>query len=344
VAPARGLSAPVTAPSRRLGGPGYSVVAKALEAIDHHSMLGEGDRVLVAVSGGPDSTCLLDVLLRIATKLRVSLEVAHVDHGLSDDSGRIAARVAAWAAGQGLEVHLGRAPDLAGPNLQARAREFRYRFLESVAARVHAARIATGHTLDDRVETTLARLVHGADTGGLAGLAPVEGPRVRPLIEVRRSQTRAYCEEVGLDFDDDPANVDVRFERAAVRSVLVPAIEDRFGEGAVRAIARAAEHLRQDAAALDDLASRLYTELARATDRGISFDRSAFMLMSRALRRRLLQRAVGRVRDRAAGIEAALDGLDRDPAPGAEFAVVQGVTIVIDADAVAVLRPGTPAP
>jgi tRNA(Ile)-lysidine synthase len=344
VAPARGLTASVTAPSRRFGGPGYDVVAEAVEAIDHYGMLDEGDRVLVAVSGGPDSTCLLDVLWRVASKRGMSLEVAHVDHGLSPDSGRVAARVAAWAAGRGFEVHLGRAPELAGANLQARAREFRYRFLESIAAQIGAARIATGHTLDDRVETTLARLVHGADTGGLAGLAPVEGPRVRPLIEIRRSETRAYCKDVGLDFDDDPANADLRFERAAVRSVLVPAIERRFGEGAVRAIARSSERLRQDAVALDDLASRLYNELARTTDNGVSFDRSAFMLISRALRRRLLQRAVGRARDRAGGIEAALDALDRGPAPGAEFAVVQGVTIVIEADAVAVLRPGTTAP
>jgi tRNA(Ile)-lysidine synthase len=344
VAPASRLTSPVTAPSRRLGGPGYDLVAKALEAIDRHAMLHEGDRVVVAVSGGPDSTCLLDVLWRIASKLGVSLEVAHVDHGLTADSGKVAARVAAWAAGQGFEVHLGRAPDLAGPNLQARAREFRYRFLESVAARVDAARIATGHTLDDRVETTLARLVHGADTAGLAGLAPVQGARVRPLIEVRRSQTRAYCEEVGLRFEDDPANVDLRFERAAVRSELVPAIEGRFGEGAVRAIARSSEHLRQDAVALDDLASRLYNELAGTTDEGVSFNRSAFMLLSRALRRRLLQRAVGRVRDRAGGIEASLEALDRDVGPGAEFALAQGVTIVIEADAVAVLRRGTTAP
>jgi tRNA(Ile)-lysidine synthase len=334
----------VTAPSRRLGGPGYDVVAKAVEAIDRHGMIDQGDGVLVAVSGGPDSTCLLDVLWRVAPKLGISLEVAHVDHGLSPDSGKVAARVAAWAAGQGFEVHLGRAPELGGPNLQARAREFRYRFLESVADRIGAARIATGHTLDDRVETTLARLVHGADTGGLAGLAPLEGRRVRPLIAVRRSETRTYCEEVGLHFDDDPGNEDLRFERAAVRAVLLPAIEGRFGEGAVRAIARSSERLRQDALALEDLASRLYNELAHTSDDRVSFDRGAFTLISRALRRRVLQRAVGRVRDRAGGIEAALDALDRGPAPGAEFAVAHRITIVIGADTVAVLRPRTTAP
>ena len=145
-----------------------------------------------------------------------------------------------------------------GPNLHARARDFRYRFFETVATETGATRIVTGHTLDDRVETTLARLVHGAGTSGLAGIPPVEGKRVRPLLGSRRNETREYCIECGLDFYEDPANEDDRFERSAIRSRVVPAIEERWGDGAIRSIAQSSERLREDAAALSQLAERLY--------------------------------------------------------------------------------------
>ncbi|MGH2819660.1 MAG: ATP-binding protein, partial [Actinomycetota bacterium] len=114
------------AEARRLGGPGFDVVERAEATIKRHGMLADTDRVVVAVSGGPDSTCLLDVLSRLATQLDLTLEVAHVDHGLSEGSGEVAARLAHAAAAAGFDVHMVRVPDLAGPNLQARARDFRY--------------------------------------------------------------------------------------------------------------------------------------------------------------------------------------------------------------------------
>ena len=296
-------------PPRSLGGPGFDLVEGARSTIERYRMLEAGDKVLVAVSGGPDSTCALDVLWRLAAPLKLDLELAHVDHGLSDRSEAVATRVGTEAARKGFEVHLIRAPDLGGPNLQARAREFRYGFFEAIAEQIGARRVATGHTLDDRVETTLARLVHGAATEGLAGIPPVEGKRIRPLIEHRRSETRFYCEEVGLAFEDDPANDDPRFERVFVRTRLVPAIEKEWGEGAVRAIARSSEHLREDAHALSELAARLYSELAAPAEDGISFPKPPVQALPRALQRLLLEGAVGRLRDRAGGIEAALDGI-----------------------------------
>jgi tRNA(Ile)-lysidine synthase len=315
------------------------MVELARDAIARYDMLGENETVVVAISGGPDSTCLLDVLTRLSTKLDLSLAVAHVDHGLSPDSAEIAARLSRQAAQSGHDVHVVRAPDLQGSNLQARARTFRYGFLDTVAANTGADRIATGHTLDDRVETTLARLIHGAGTEGLAGLPPVEGSRIRPLIAARRADTRAYCTERGLDFVDDPANADERFERVAVRSRLLRAIEEHWGPGAVEAIAASAERLREDAAALSSIADRLYADVARMSDGATVLDAEVLESLPRAVRRRLLEAAVGRVRDRSGGIEAALDALDRSPRSEGRFAVAGGIEILVSGSRVAVVKP-----
>jgi tRNA(Ile)-lysidine synthase len=329
----------VTVPPRQLGGPGYDVVESALASIERYKMLESGRRVLVAVSGGPDSTCLLDVLWRLAARLELQIEVAHVDHGLREGSDEVAGKVASSAAEAGFEVHVVRAPDLSGPNLHARAREFRYGFFELVAGQSGANRVATGHTLDDRVETTLARLIHGAGTEGLAGIPPVDGTRMRPLIEVRRSETRRYCDEVGLSYFDDPANEDERFERASIRNELVSAIEKRWGDGSIRAMARSAEQLRVDGQALKELAARLYADLARLSDEAVEFELAPFGAVPRALQRRLLETATGRIRDRSGGLEGALDAV-AEGRTGTTFDVAGGVQIEVKATNLRVVRPG----
>jgi tRNA(Ile)-lysidine synthase len=307
-----------------------------------YRMLEGENTVVAAVSGGPDSVCLLDALARLKSRIGITLVVAHVDHGISVGSEKVAAKVAHDAAEMGFEVHVTRAPDLTGPNLQARAREFRYGFLEIVAQKESATRIATGHTLDDRVETTLARLIHGAAPDVLAGIPPVEGARIRPLIDLRRGETRSYCEEVGLDFFEDPANEDERFERVAVRHRLVAAVEEHWGEGAVRAIARSAERLFEDSAALTALADRLYADVATGEEAGdVSIDLEAMLSMPRAFRRRVLEKAVGRVRDRHGGIDAALDALEApfgQVSKDLHFDLASGIEIEISADRVLVRR------
>lgn len=322
----------------QLGGPGFHIVERARNAIDRYGMLPRGSTVVVGLSGGPDSTCLLDVLDRLADSHELDLAVAHVDHGLSDTSADVAAEVARRAAAAGHDVHVVRAPDLSGSNVQARARAFRYGFFDTVAANTGATRIATGHTIDDRVETTLARLLHGAGTKGVAGLLPVEGNRVRPLIGVARAETRSYCTERALEFVDDPANDDDRFERVAVRRRLVAAIEERWGRGAVDAIATSAERLWEDAATLDGLAETLYQQIAHGTESGVRFERKALEGVPRALRRRLLETAIGRVRDRAGGIEGALDALDKDGSAQKTFSVAGGASIEVTSAEVVVVR------
>lgn len=327
---------------KQYGGPGYDLVREAEESVERHRMIEPGETIVVAVSGGPDSICLLDVLSRLGERLDLNLVVAHIDHALSKESEAIAASVSSRAAKAGFEVHLARAPELEGSNLHARARDFRYEFLEIVATREGAAKIATGHTLDDRVETTLARLVHGAGTAGLAGLAPRDRKRIRPLIGCRRTETRAYCDTLELEYVDDPANEDFRFERPKVRGLLLQAIEEGWGDGAIRAIARSSERLREDAESLSDIATQLYAEGVKEVPDGTEFDLPLVMRMPRALRRRVLELAVGQVRDRSAGIDAVLDALDdlerAELHPPLRFSVASKIEISIEKSGVRVVR------
>lgn len=321
------------------GGPGFRFAETVAGTVARWGMLSGGETVIVGVSGGPDSVCLLDVLARLRAGL--TLIVAHVDHGLSADSERVSKEVARAAAAAGFDVHVARATGLKGSNLHERARDFRYSFFESLAAQEGASLIATGHTLDDRVETTLARLVHGAGTEGLAGIPPTHDMRVRPLIEVRRAETRAYCEEAGLPYIDDPANLDDRFDRASIRKLLVDAIEDRWGDGAVRAMAKSIEKLREDAAALGSQMDLLYRGMANDGSEGeVFFKLEDITALPRALRRRLLERAVGRVRDRGAGIDEVLDGLERaDRKPGARFDLAGGTVVTLERERLVVTLP-----
>lgn len=322
---------------RALGGPGFDVVDSVLATVLRRRMLAGGESVLVAVSGGPDSSCLLDVMARLQDKLDLEIAVAHVDHGLSAESEEVAATVAREAATLGYDVHVARARDLQGPNLQARAREFRYEFFATIAADIGATKIATGHTLDDRVETTLGRLLHGAGPAGLAGLPPSDGARIRPLIELRRATTRAYCQEVEIDFYDDPSNLDERFERVRIRNQLIGMIEDGWGDGAVRAIATSSERLLEDSRALAGLGERLAADLVEKVEGGSRVKLDALVAIPRALRRRVLETAVGRVRDRSGGIDAALDALDDDRVlKPLRFSVASGKEIVIEDEYVSV--------
>lgn len=304
-------------------------------------MFKDGETVVVGASGGPDSTCLLHVLGRLEAGL--DLVVCHVDHGLSAQSEAIASEVARVAAQAGYDVHVARAKDLSGPNLHARARDFRYSFFQTIAAQEGAACIATGHTLDDRVETTMARFIHGAGSSGLAGIPAVgesalsHVTRVRPLIGARRAETRAYCDEVGLSYVDDPSNEDPRFERAVIRQMILGPIEDHWGDGAIRAMANSIERIAEDDAALEGQANILYAGMIEE-DGPKEFDLATIMGLPRGLRRRLLELAVGPKRDRSAGIDEVLDALERpDRKPDAIFDIAERTTVRIGKDKLTVI-------
>jgi tRNA(Ile)-lysidine synthase len=202
-----------------------TLITIARAALRDHELAPRGTRVLVAVSGGPDSMALLHVMALLRARHGFGLFAHGVDHGLRADAAReldLAERFS-----RDLDVPFSRSAVnvSAGGNLQARARDARWAALRAAASRVGADRIATGHHADDRAETLLMRLLRGTGARGLAVLRPLEGDRIRPLLRARRVDIDAHIARHRVPHSIDPSNRDPRFLRARVRMELLPELE-----------------------------------------------------------------------------------------------------------------------
>ena len=202
------------------------------------------------MSGGADSLALL-VLARAAG---CAVTAVHVDHGLRAGSAREADVVRDAAARFDAAFRLVQVAVAPGPNLEARAREARYAALPPG--------VLTGHTLDDRAETMVLNLLRGAGPDGMA--ARLEHGARRPLLALRRSETRALCAALGLDPVDDPSNADPRFVRNRVRAEVLPLLDDVAGRDVAALLVRQARAFADDADLLDELAGSLDVTDARA--------------------------------------------------------------------------------
>ncbi len=220
-----------------------------------------GERVLIACSGGPDSLALAFLVAEASQPAAPSACVAVVDHGLQPDSQAVAAGAAEQCRSMGYRsvVVLKATVTEHGDGPEAAARRARQSVLLDHAREVGAQHIWLGHTLDDQAETVLIGLTHGSGARALQAMADVSAPWVRPLLHLRRAQVRSVL-PASITPWEDPHNRDRRFLRADVRERLLPLLVDVLGDRAVVSLARSAHLLREDNAALDDLAAAFLRE------------------------------------------------------------------------------------
>ncbi|GAA2758766.1 tRNA lysidine(34) synthetase TilS [Actinopolymorpha rutila] len=286
-----------------------------------------GARVLVACSGGADSTALAAATAFEAARADWSAGAVTVDHGLQAGSAERAAAVEAFLRTLGLspvETATVRVEGAGGP--EAAARRARYAALDEVADRHDAAAVLLGHTLDDQAETVLLGLARGSGTRSLAGMSPggAEAGRYRrPLLGLTRATTEAACTAEGLRFWSDPHNTDPAYTRSRVRHQVLPMLERELGPGVAAALARTGDLLRDDADALDEWAGEAYAKCRtpRLTGPGeggsaVSLDVEVLAVLPAAIRRRVLRHAALAAgcpgTDLTAGHLCALDALVTD--------------------------------
>jgi tRNA(Ile)-lysidine synthase len=303
--------------------PSPKMEEKVHQTIKAHDLLIPGDRIVVAVSGGPDSVALLACLVALSARWNFELSIGHVNHGLrgteSDDD---VAFVEQMGDHFGVPVSIRKVSlkkqdaKRTKQSFQAYAREVRYQALEDILQDRGATKIATGHTADDQAETVLMWMLRGSGTGGLSGIPPKRGARiVRPILDVPRSEIVAYLHERQLAYRMDSSNSQPVYLRNRIRRDLMPQLKG-YAPGIVNVLSRQAEMIREDHVYLEQIAAEAFQKMRVTQDeREIHLDRTALLALPLALRRRVVRHGFHQMNENTQGprfdiIQGLLDCLE----------------------------------
>ena len=274
------------------------------------TLLSPGDKVLVAVSGGPDSLSLLHRLWTEREARQIEVEAAHLDHGLRGaEAAADADWVADWCRERGIACYAGREDAAAWASAhkqstQEAARAVRYAFLERTAAAVGASKIATGHTRDDQAETVLGHILRGTGLDGLRGIPARRGLIIRPLLGVSRTEIEAYCAAHDLHPRRDASNLSSdHYTRNRLRLELLPLLRRDYNVRVEDALLRLSEIAARDSDYLAHQAQAALADVTRESDVfHVQLDRAALAALHPALLRSVLRRAITDLRGTGQGV------------------------------------------
>lgn len=245
-----------------------TVLDKVSAAMDEYSMLPRGAEVAVALSGGADSVCLLDALLRLSKTKKFTVCAAHLNHMIRGEEAERDMKFCGDLCeklGVALYTEKRDVPKLAEENGltdEEAGRRARYDFFARLMSERDIKAAATAHNKNDRAETVLMRIIRGTGLSGLRGIRYKRGDSViRPLLDVTRSEIEEYCEAAGLEYITDSTNSDARYTRNNIRLNLLPLIEKEFNPSVVNALCNLADSAAEDADFMEGYAERLYARL-----------------------------------------------------------------------------------
>ena len=298
--------------------------SRVISFLRRYNLIQPGESIVVGVSGGADSVCLLHILAKWQNEFDIKLHAAHLNHQLRDaESDADAEYVANLAASVGIPVTIGKR-DVAdysserNCSIEEAARELRYNFLAKVARDVGAHRVATGHTRDDQVETILMHILRGTGISGLCGLEP-SSPFpfyhselkaknlglvvIRPLLDITRQETLSYCQEHQLRPRFDSSNLSLSFLRNRLRLELLPSLR-KYNPSVDQALLRLAKIAKDDSSFIEQQALQLWDEVSRQEKNAICLDRKKIGSLPVALQSRLVRLALDRILGDTRDIEA----------------------------------------
>jgi len=325
------------------------MIRKIKEAIEKNHLLDQGEKVVVAVSGGPDSVALLKILEMLSDEYRLTLIVAHLNHGLREDAACEERFVRKMAADMEIAFEF-KSLDIAslrkgsGKCIEDTSREVRYDFLNDVAKKHGARKIALGHHINDQTETVLMNFLRGSGPTGLKGMLPArDSTYIRPLLGVTRSEITSFLELHGISFVTDVSNADQRYLRNRIRHTLIPLLKSRYNPKLDESVKTMAEIMRVEDDYMNIATAKMLSAWGMTpADSEIRICISDFLECHEAIQRRIMKHLLEERSPNSKGIgfthiKTAL-GLVRSDRPGAYVNLPYNIEVRREYDVLVISR------
>lgn len=285
------------------------MIDEVLDTIKEYGMLCENDKVIVAVSGGPDSICLLHILYSIREKFNLKLYAAHVNHCLrGEEADKDEEYVKEFCKKLGIEcfakrVDINKLAEERGLSSESAGRESRYEFFDELLKKLNAQKIALAHNANDQAETVLMRIIRGTGMEGLTGIKPIRGNIfIRPLINIKREYIEKYCMENNLLPRIDKTNLESIYTRNKIRLELIPYLQNNFNKDIVNVLNRLVSTIAVDNSYLEKISEERYNKYCEKKDEKVIIYKDAFN-EDEAILNRILRKAIIRLKGDLYNIE-----------------------------------------
>lgn len=282
---------------------------EVLKTIETYNLIEKNDKIVIGVSGGPDSICLLHVLYGLKEKLGIEIVVAHVNHMLRDVADLETEYVQSFCKKLGIECYVKKADILEISKTQKKGteevgRQVRYDFFDEVAKKTNSNKIATAHNSNDRAETVILNILRGSGLSGLKGIEPIRDNKyIRPLINTDRQDIENYCNDNKLEPKYDKTNNENIYTRNKVRNTVIPYIKKEFNPNIIKTINRLSSLATEENEYLQAITKQEFENLLIEKTENIILDLHKFNSLNLVIKRRLLLYTINEVLHTTNGIE-----------------------------------------
>lgn len=288
------------------------MLKKVLETITKYNLIESGDRIVLGVSGGPDSICMLEILNQLKEKLNFEIFVAHINHGIRENSTLDEQYVENFCQKLNIEcfvltADVKKIAKESKIGLEEAGRKVRYNFFDEVLEKTKSNKIAIAHNKNDRVETIILNILRGSGVLGLKGIEPQNGKYIRPIIEINRTEIEEFCSKNNLNPRIDESNFENEFSRNKVRNVVIPYVKEEFNPNIIETIIRLSDIVSEENNFLEDETKKQYNNILideinleenvynSDKESTIILDLKKFNLLDKVLEKRVLLYAIKKI-------------------------------------------------